>query len=402
MADGERRRHLCALVLARGGSKGIPLKNIKDLAGRPLIAWVLRAARDCGGFDSVWVSTDNDDIEEVALEYGAKVHRRSPDVSKDTSSSLETIQEFLKHHPEVDIVGNIQATSPCLHPETLRKVIEMIRRDGYDSVFSVVRHHLFRWSDVSKSGGETKAENFNPNRRPRRQDWNGELYENGSFYFATKELIAQGKLQGGKIAYYEMKPEHSVDIDIDLDWPIAEQRVKRYGYYGKGNPKVVKLLVCNLDGCLTDGRVYVSRNHDLLSYSLKDLDGIQMLQRKEVEVRFVSERDLGSALLDTLKLPCKVETNVSDKKQVVEQWMEELGLSCWEQVAYMGCSYSDVQCLKLAGTSGVPYDACVEAKMTDCLVCKYSGGGGAIQEFAEYIEHSKESRKRKFYNNQES
>ncbi|KAE8612994.1 hypothetical protein XENTR_v10007525 [Xenopus tropicalis] len=310
--------------------------------------------------------------------------------------------EFMEHHPEVDIVANIQATSPCLHPETLKKVIEMMCRDGYDSVFSVVRHHLFRWTDVSKAGGLTKPLNFNPDRRPRRQDWDGELYENGSFYFATKELLSQGKLQGGKIAYYEMKPEHSVDIDVDIDWPIAEQRVKRYGYYGKGNPKVVKLLVCNLDGCLTDGRVYVSLNHDLLSYSLRDMDGIRMLQRKNVEVRLISERTLSSALLDSLKLPCRVEPDVSNKRETVEQWMAELGLSSWEQVAYMGCSYSDLECLKLAGTSGVPSDACVEAKMTDCMVCKYPGGCGAIQEFAEYIEHSKESKKRKFCNNQES
>ncbi|KAG8438543.1 hypothetical protein GDO86_004925 [Hymenochirus boettgeri] len=398
MAEGGNWGHLSALVLARGGSKGIPLKNIKELAGRPLIGWVLRAAVDCGGFDSVWVSTDNDEIAAVALQFGAKVHHRCPEVSKDTTSSLETIQEFLISHPEVDIVGNIQATSPCLHPDTLKRVIEMIRKDGYDSVFSVVRHHLFRWSDVKRTGEETKPENFNPARRPRRQDWSGELYENGSFYFATKELIRQGKLQGGKVAYYEMNPEHSVDIDIDIDWPIAEQRVKRYGYYGKGDPKVVKLLVCNLDGCLTDGRVYVNQNHELMSYSLRDLDGIQMLQRKHVEVRFLSERKISAALLDTLKLPCRVETKVSNKRSLVERWMAELGLSSWEQVAYMGCGYSDVECLKLAGTGGVPADACVEAKMTDNFVCKCNGGGGAIQEFAEHIEQSKESRKRKFGN----
>ncbi|KAM4747862.1 N-acylneuraminate cytidylyltransferase [Rhinophrynus dorsalis] len=382
---GQDRRHLCALVLARGGSKGIPLKNIKKLAGRPLIGWVLRAALDCGEFDSVWVSTDSDDIEKVAVQFGAQVHRRCAEVSKDTTSSLETIQEFLKHHPEVDIVGNIQATSPCLHPEVLRKVIHMIRKDGYDSVFSVVRHHLFRWTDMRKTGGETVPENFDPVHRPRRQDWSGELYENGSFYFATRELISQGILQGGKRAYYEMKPEHSVDIDIDLDWPIAEQRVKRYGYFGKSNPKVVKVLVCNIDGCLTDGRVYVNQDHEFISYSLRDLDGIRRLQEKNVEVRLISERNISATLVSTMKLPCKIEANVTDKKALVERWMVEMDLNSWDQVAYMGCSASDVECLKLAGTSGVPADACLAAKMTDNFVCKYGGGYGAIQEFVEHI-----------------
>ncbi|KAM4676450.1 N-acylneuraminate cytidylyltransferase [Discoglossus pictus] len=377
--------HLTALVLARGGSKGIPLKNIKLLAGKPLIAWVLRAALDSGCFDSVWVSTDHDDIEKVAKHYGAQVHRRSTDVSKDTTSSLETIQEFLKHHPEVDIVANIQATSPCLHPTDLQKVVHMIRHEGYESVFAVVRHHMFRWREVREAGEFTVPENFNPKFRPRRQDWRGELYENGSFYFSTRELLTRGELQSGKLAYYEMKPEHSVDIDVDIDWPIAEQRVKRYGYFGKSCAKVVKLLVCNIDGCLTDGRVYVNQDQELMSYNLRDLDGINMLLEKKVEVRLISARNIHSALISTLNLPCKVEINVSKKKEAVEKWITDMGLSDWSQVAYMGCSHSDVECLKLAGTSGVPADACVAAKMTDNFVCNYNGGNGAILEFAEHI-----------------
>lgn len=139
--EAQPRSHLAALVLARGGSKGIPLKNIKLLAGVPLIGWVLRAAIDAGVFHSVWVSTDHDEIEKVAKQFGAQVHRRSPEVSQDSSTSLETIREFLNHHHEVDIVGNIQATSPCLHPSDLIKVANLIQKEGFDSVFSVVRRH---------------------------------------------------------------------------------------------------------------------------------------------------------------------------------------------------------------------------------------------------------------------
>lgn len=382
--SGRRGGHLAAVVLARGGSKGIPLKNIKKLAGKPLIAWVLRAALDSEAFDSVWVSTDNDEIEKVALDYGAQVHRRSADVSKDTTSSLETIQEFLQHHPEVDIVGNIQATSPCLHPSDLTKVVDMIRTQGYDSVFAVVRHHLFRWREVTAPGEATVADNLDPAHRPRRQDWRGELYENGSFYFATRELIVRGLLQGGKMAYYEMKPEHSIDIDIDLDWPIAEQRVKRFGYFGKGAPTVVKLLVCNIDGCLTDGRVYVNQEHEFLSYSLRDLDGIRKLLGRGVAVRLISERNITPSLISNLKLPCEVAGNVTNKREALQSWMSKLGLSL-NQAAYMGCSDSDVECLKLAGTSGVPADASTAAKMTDSFTCTQGGGYGAVQEFAEHI-----------------
>ncbi|MEE6477408.1 hypothetical protein FKM82_011505 [Ascaphus truei] len=283
------------------------------------------------------------------------------------------------------MVGNIQATSPCLHPETLSTVIQMIRTEGYDSVFSVVRYHLLRWKDLSGTGGVAMAMNFDPTCRPRRQDWEGELYENGAFYFSTREIITKGFLQGGYAAFYEMKPEHSIDIDVDLDWPIAEQRVKRYGYFGKNNPKVVKLLVCNIDGCLTDGRVYVNQDHELISYHVTDLDGFRMLIEKHVEVRLVSERNISATLRSTLNFPCTIEANVANKRQLVERWITEMGLSDWSQISYMGSSYSDVECLRLAGTSGVPADACRAAKMTDSYVCKYNGGYGAIQEFVEHI-----------------
>ncbi|XP_069807439.1 N-acylneuraminate cytidylyltransferase [Dendropsophus ebraccatus] len=395
MAAEEKRRragHLAVVVLARGGSKGIPLKNIKKLAGKPLIAWVLRAALDSEAFDSVWVSTDNDEIEKVAKDYGAQVHRRSAAVSKDTTPSLETIQEFLQHHPEVDIVGNIQATSPCLHPSDLIQVVDMIRTQGYDSVFSVVRHHLFRWREVKAAGEATVPENLNPAHRPRRQDWSGELYENGSFYFTTRELINRGLLQGGKMAYYEMKPEHSIDIDIDLDWPIAEQRVKRFGYFGKGAATVVKLLVCNIDGCLTDGRIYVNQEHEFLSYSLRDLDGIRKLLEREVTVVLISERNISPSLISNLKLPCEVEGGVADKKEAFQRRLSGMGLSL-SQTAYMGCSDSDAECLKLAGTSGVPADASTAAKMTDSFTCTQGGGYGAVQEFAEHIVTLMESGK---------
>ncbi|XP_031674346.1 N-acylneuraminate cytidylyltransferase-like, partial [Oncorhynchus kisutch] len=148
--DSGEKRHIAALILARGGSKGIPLKNIKMLAGVPISGWVLRAAVDSKQFDSVWVSTDHDDIEKVAKAWGAQVHRRSPEVSKDSSSSLDTIQEFARLNPEVDVICHIQATSPCLHPFHLKEALEMITKQGFTSVLSVVRLHHFRWQEVKK------------------------------------------------------------------------------------------------------------------------------------------------------------------------------------------------------------------------------------------------------------
>ncbi|KAM9169314.1 LOW QUALITY PROTEIN: N-acylneuraminate cytidylyltransferase [Pangshura tecta] len=379
-AEAEQRpAHMAALVLARGGSKGIPLKNIKPLAGLPLIGWVLRAAIDSGVFQSVWVSTDHDEIEKVAKKFGVKVHRRSAEVSKDTTSSLETIQEFLRHHNEVDIVGHIQATSPCLHPDDLIKVSKMIREDGYDSVFSVVRRHLFRWSEIKKGVNVTKPQNLNPAKRPRRQDWDGELCENGSFYFAKKNLIEKDYLQGGKVIYYEMRAECSVDIDIDIDWPIAEQRVLRYGYLGKE----MKLLVCSVDGWLTSGHSFLSEDQKEISSGGGDrgADGISLLKKRGVQVWRLSEEEC-SKTISAMKLDCEVKVSATRKQ--VEDRINKMSLS-WKEVAYLGYKESDVDCLKEAGMSGVPADACAAAQEAADYICKSNRGSDAIQEFAEYV-----------------
>uniref|UniRef100_A0A8C1QHR1 N-acylneuraminate cytidylyltransferase n=1 Tax=Cyprinus carpio TaxID=7962 RepID=A0A8C1QHR1_CYPCA len=317
-------KHIAALILARGGSKGIHLKNIRMLAGVPLIGWVIRPALDSAVFDSVWVSTDHDEIERVARALGAKVHRRSPEVSKDSSSSLETIQEFSRIHPEVDVICNIQATSPCLHPWHLKEALEYITKKGCDSVFSVVRRHRFRWQEVKKDGQCTKALNLNPGRRPRRQDWAGELCENGSFYFATKELIQKGLLQGGKMKYYEMDPEYSVDIDVDIDWPIAEQRVLRYGYFGKDKPEVVRLQLCNVSGCTL---TYISANEEeVVSINTREQAGIHMLKKEEVKVILIEKDTITKALADKLSETLGCPQEVEDKLKKVQELMEKEGM----------------------------------------------------------------------------
>ncbi|AWO97364.1 putative N-acylneuraminate cytidylyltransferase [Scophthalmus maximus] len=396
-ADGHR--HAAALVLARGGSKGIPLKNIKTLAGVPLIGWVLRAALDSGVFHSVWVSTDHDEIEKVAKSWGAKVHRRSPEVSTDSSTSLDAIQEFVRLNPDVDVICNIQATSPCLHPFHVKEALEMITLRGLDSVFSVVRRHQFRWQEVKKGSAElTKPFNLDPSNRPRRQDWDGELCENGSLYFTTRELIEnQGLLQGGKVGYYEMLPEYSVDIDVDIDWPVAEQRVLRYGYFGQATPEVVRLMFCIVSGCLTEGRTFLSvSGEEMVSINTRDTVGIRMLQSEKVEVVLLtsSEDPVTEKLVDKLakRTGCKIvqvgEEPLNELKLIVEQRKLE-----WKDVAYMGNDKADVNCLNLAGLSAVPGDAPVVAINAAKYTCRKVGGMGAVREFAEHILLQREKAK---------
>ncbi|XP_022092404.1 N-acylneuraminate cytidylyltransferase-like [Acanthaster planci] len=381
----KRKGHFAALILARGGSKGIKLKNIKLLAGQPLISWVLRAAIDSEEFDSVWVSTDHDEIARISEEWGAKVHRRSAEVSHDASTSIETVQEFLKYHPEVELVGQIQCTSPCLQPWHLQGPARMIRNEGYDSVFAVSRNHLLRWKEVKKAGEQTEAENFNPARRPRRQDWSGQLCENGSFYFATRELLESGLFQGGRIGYFEMGPEYSIDIDTDIDWPIAEQRVIKFGYFGKKKPHGARLVVFAADGVLTDNMLHItSAGEEFRSYNFSDSIGIKSLIAKGMTVRILSCEENVTHQKFADKLNLHLTMGCQDKVAVLEQWKKELGLD-WTDIAIMGCDAPDIECLKRCGVSGCPADAQTPVQTAVHFVSKLAGGRGAARDFCEYL-----------------
>ncbi|XP_066979149.1 N-acylneuraminate cytidylyltransferase A isoform X2 [Macrobrachium rosenbergii] len=206
------------LVLARGGSKGIVNKNLARLEGKPLLLRTLEVMHQAKCFDSIWVSTDDDKIAEYAEKGQANVHRRASYTATDEATSLIAVQEFLQYHPEFTHVCLVQCTSPFIKAKYLREGVKKILGE-YDSVFSVTRRHNLRWTE----GNNTKPQNFDPSHRPRRQDWGGDLCENGMFYFTRVSLINQGLLQGGRCGYVEIPTEDSLEIDTPLDIIIAQE-----------------------------------------------------------------------------------------------------------------------------------------------------------------------------------
>lgn len=384
----KRDFHLAAVILARGGSKGIPLKNIKSLAGIPLVAWVIRACIDSDAFDSVWVSTDHERIAEIATQWGAKVHRRSPEVARDQTSSVETLQEFAFHRQEVDAVGMIQCTCPTLHPEDLVKPCDMLR-SGYDSVFAVTRVHRFRWKEVDPAKGEiTVPLNINPAQRPRRQDWPGELVENGSYYFCTREMLDTGNNMGGKVAYVEMSAEHSSDIDTPLDWEEVEQRIMKYGYHGRQKRDVIKMVVVNADKALLDEQVFVTGDgQPLFSYSSNDISSLKILMNRGVRIRLISGQDVPAIHHIAKMVACPLQINCQDAVKRITEWMEEETPPLkWSNVAYIGGDLSDVPVLSKCGFGFTCEDAEYLCIQRCCYVSKRRAGRDAVRDIAHYME----------------
>jgi len=227
------------LILARAGSKGIPHKNMAILNGHPLIHWALEAMLQSGVFHTIWVSTDDPAVKKYLTDKypGVFIHDRAEYTATDEATSISAVQEFIKSHPEIntDAFCLVQATSPLIHSKYLIEGFKLIssKNHDYDSVFSVSRQFRLRWSDVSKhnSKGFTKALNFNPNDRPRRQDWSGELVENGMFYFTKRELLLRGSFQGERAFYIEIPKDLSLEIDSPEDLIYAGLIMSRETIY---------------------------------------------------------------------------------------------------------------------------------------------------------------------------
>lgn len=115
--------------------------------------------------------------------------------ARSSSPSVDAVREFLDSRSEVDVVCLVQCTSPFVRPHFLSEALSLMRRGQYDSVFSVTRTKKFRWREVSQQCPVTRPMNFDPSARPRRQDWRGEMVENGMFYLARRHLVEKGVLQ---------------------------------------------------------------------------------------------------------------------------------------------------------------------------------------------------------------
>lgn len=213
-----------AVICARGGSKGIPRKNIRSFAGHPLIAWTIGAALSAEGVDHVVLSSEDDEILAVAEAHGALTHRRPDALATDEAATEPVVIDVLKHHPvarQASTVVLMQATSPLTSPEDLDAALQQMAAEKLDSMLSVVENHVFQWS-LGDDGTATPL-NYDPQQRPRRQDIPDRVAENGAFYLATREVWeSQACRLGGRTGAFVMQPWQAWEIDTEDDWMRLE------------------------------------------------------------------------------------------------------------------------------------------------------------------------------------
>lgn len=214
---------MVGLIPLRGGSKSIPGKNIKLLAGKPLCLWVIEAAHKSGIFDRLVVSTDSEEIATVVRNAGLPVEiiKRPPEYATD-SATTEAVMIHVASLIDFDIIATIQATSPLTRPEDFIAAYDIFNRENADSLLTCVRVKHFFWDD------EGMPINYDPHHRPMRQNFNGTLMENGAFYFTRRAILEEYKCRlGGKICIYEMPAEMVTEIDEPSDWEKISSLVEK-------------------------------------------------------------------------------------------------------------------------------------------------------------------------------
>ncbi len=221
-----------AIIPARGGSKGLPGKNILPLAGKPLIVWSIEQAIASSSVDRVIVSTDDSEIGRVSELAGAEVIHRPENISGDEASSesaLQHVMDTLAERGEApDNVVFLQCTSPIRPPGCIDQAFEEYASKGADSLLSVTPSHRFFWKLSTDGYGE--PQNYDPLHRPRRQEMDNAYQENGSIYIFSRAMFERtGSRLGGEVALFVMEEQTSYEIDSSTDFAIVDMLMKQAG-----------------------------------------------------------------------------------------------------------------------------------------------------------------------------
>lgn len=383
-----------AFIPVRGGSKSIPLKNIKPICGKPLLYWTVKAACECRYIDKVYVSTDSEAIRNAVQRFAGEITGadkievigRSPETATDGASTESAMLEFAEHYIFDNIIL-VQATSPMLTVGDLNGGYELYVTDNTDSVLSVVKQYRFLWKQDKEENAVPM--NYEVFHRPRRQEFDGYLMENGAFYICSREsLLKTGNRLSGNIKAYEMDADTAFEIDEPSDWVIIESLMKKNGLLQDkvSDTKKIKMFLTDCDGCLTDGGMYYSENGDeLKKFNTKDGMGLSNIRNKGVVTGIITGENTKIVERRAEKLHInELHQGVTDKLSVVRELAKKYHVSL-EEVAYVGDDVNDIPVMEQVGFPCTVNDANSKVKELAAYISSYNGGDGAIRDIIEHL-----------------
>ena len=405
---------ILAVIPARGGSQGIPKKNLRPLAGRPLIAWSIAAAQQSRLVSRILASTDNEEIAAVARAYGAEVpFLRPAELAQNETRDLPVFQHVIdwleKNEGHVpDIVVQLRPTSPLRPPGLVDEAIQRILSDdSADSVRSVTQpsqNPYKMWTVIESALKPLLSSDLDEPYNAPRQSLPPVYWQTGHIdVFRTRTVREKVSLTGDRILPVVVDSRYALDIDTLMHLRMAGNVVAD-GELDLVVPsdsensglEQIRLLVFDFDGVFTDNRVYVDQSGvETVSCSRADGLGVERLLNSGLEAAVLSTEANPVVSARCLKLGLPVQQGVRDKGQALRNLVASRGLAL-EQVAYVGNDLNDLDCLRIAGLAVAPSDAHPDVRKIADLVLLNAGGHGAVREICDLAIAVHESNKEEY------
>lgn len=397
-----------AIVPARGGSKGIPRKNIRDFAGYPLIAYSIAAGRQAQTVTRVIVSTDDEEIAAVAREFGAEApFLRPAEFAQDNSLDLPLFQHALQwlaehegYRPEV--VVQLRPTSPIRPRDCVDGAVnKLLAHREADSVRGVVPagqnpHKMWRLSGEDapmKNLLEVPglAEPYNAPRQSLPQIY----WQTGHVDAIRSQTILQkGSMSGGTIYPLVIDARFTVDIDNLADWARYEALVYSGqldmvwpGRPRRPMPEKLELIVSDFDGVFTDNRVWTDQDgREMVAASRADGLRVRDLRERGIEVIVLSSEPnpVVQARARKMGIEAVQETDTRKKGEALRQLLAKRGIDP-ARVAFVGNDANDLSCFEVAGWAVAVADSYPEVLRAADYVLKTKGGHGALRELFDLV-----------------
>lgn len=380
------------IIPARGGSKGIPGKNLKPVGGRSLIARAVDAATRAEQVARVVVTTDDAAIADEARRHGATVVDRPAEIAGDTASSESAVLHALDTlrssgqgtDPEVTVL--LQCTSPFIDPADLDAAIAQVTGGGKDVAIAVAPTHDFQWRIDPGDGEQVSPVGHEKNYRQRRQERAPHFRETGAFYaMRTAGLRAAGTRFFGEIGLQPVDETTSLEIDEPRDLRLAQQLAIELGEGAGAAITDVDAVVTDFDGVHTDDRALVDASgNEHVSVHRGDGLGVAALRRTGLPFLILSKEQNQVVTARAGKLKVQVQQGIDDKATALRQWAQENGIDLARTV-YVGNDVNDLPALALVGWPVAVADAHPEVKAAARLVLTRNGGDGAVRELCDRV-----------------
>ena len=377
-----------AFIPVRCGSKSIPFKNIKEFCGKPLVYWNLEALQNSSNIDKIFVATDCDEIKSVVNNFEfskVEVYDRDPENANDTASTESVMVEFInkQNFNDDDLFFLVQATSPLTQTKDFDEALKTLKNQKADSLLTCVRTKRFYWNQ------DGTPYNYDYKNRPRRQDFDGMMMENGAFYINTTGNIIKDKNRlSGKVAIHEMEEFTAVEIDEEDDWLITEKLMHKH-ILSKRPKATIKLFLSDVDGTLTDAGMYYGENgEEFKKFNTHDGKGFELLRKAGIKTGIITSEN--TKIVENRAKKLKVDylyqgLEHKGKLDIVKEICQKENISL-QEVAYIGDDINCKELLQSVGLAACPSNALEEIRnIANIIQLSKSGGDGAVREFVKFL-----------------